>query len=68
MPATAIRIADSLKARAAAAAERAGKTTRSRGYIALCRFVASIGCVASIDTVFVLALRGQRESGHRRGH
>ena len=34
----------------------------SRGYIALYRFV------ASIDTVFVLAVRGQRESGHRRGH
>jgi toxin ParE1/3/4 len=32
----------------------------SRGYIALYRFV------ASIDTVFILAIRSQRESGYRR--
>jgi len=32
----------------------------SRGYIALYRFV------ASIDTVFVLAIRSQRESGYKR--
>ncbi len=31
---------------------------RSRGYIALYRYV------AEIDTVFVLALRGQREAGY----
>ena len=31
---------------------------RSRGYVALYR------CVAEIDTVFVLALRGQREAGY----
>src|SRR5208282_4048175 len=34
----------------------------SRGYIALYRFV------ASIDTVFVLAIRSQRESGYKRKH
>jgi len=34
----------------------------SRGYVALYRFV------ASIDTVFVLALRSQRESGYKREH
>lgn len=33
----------------------------SRGYVALYRFV------ASVDTVFVLAIRGQREAGYRRG-
>jgi toxin ParE1/3/4 len=33
---------------------------RSHGYIALYRFV------ASIDTVFVLAIRCQRESGYKR--
>lgn len=32
----------------------------SRGYVALYRFV------ASIDTVFVLAIRGQREEGYKR--
>lgn len=32
----------------------------SRGYVALYRFV------AGIDTVFVLALRSQRESGYKR--
>ena len=32
----------------------------SRGYVALYRFV------PDIDTVFVLALRSQRESGYRR--
>lgn len=32
----------------------------SRGYVALYRFV------ADIDTVFVLALRSQREAGYRR--
>jgi|SRR4051794_14318422 toxin ParE1/3/4 len=32
----------------------------SRGYVALYRFV------ASIDTVFVLAIRSQRESGYKR--
>jgi toxin ParE1/3/4 len=32
----------------------------SRGYVALYRFV------ADIDTVFVLALRSQRESGYKR--
>ena len=31
----------------------------SRGYVALYRFV------AAIDTVFVLAVRGQRESGYK---
>jgi plasmid stabilization system protein ParE len=34
----------------------------SHGYIALYRFV------ASIDTVFVLAIRSQRESGYKRRH
>jgi toxin ParE1/3/4 len=34
----------------------------SRGYIALYRFV------ARIDTVFVLAIRSQRESGYKRNH
>lgn len=33
---------------------------RSRGYVALYRYV------AEIDTVFVLALRGQREAGYTR--
>lgn len=33
---------------------------RSRGYIALYRYV------AEIDTVFVLALKSQREAGYRR--
>lgn len=33
---------------------------RSRGYVALYRYV------AKIDTVFVLALRGQREAGYTR--
>ena len=33
---------------------------RSRGYVALYRFV------AEIDTVFVLALRSQREAGYTR--
>ena len=33
----------------------------ARGYVALYRFV------AKIDTVFVLALRSQRESGYKRG-
>ena len=33
---------------------------RSRGYVALYRYV------AEIDTVFVLALRHQREAGHAR--
>ena len=33
----------------------------SRGYVALYRYV------AKIDTVFVLALRSQRESGYKRG-
>lgn len=33
---------------------------RSRGYVALYRFV------AGVDTVFVLALRSQREAGYRR--
>jgi hypothetical protein len=32
----------------------------SRGYVALYRFV------AAIDTVFVLAVRRQRESGYKR--
>jgi hypothetical protein len=32
----------------------------SRGYVALYRFV------ADIDTVFVLAVRSQRESGYQR--
>jgi toxin ParE1/3/4 len=34
----------------------------SRGYIALYRFV------ASIDSVFVLAIRSQRESGYKHDH
>ena len=34
----------------------------SHGYIALYRFV------ASIDTVFVLAIRSQRERGYKREH
>lgn len=34
---------------------------RSRGYVALYRYV------PEIDTVFVLALRGQREAGYKRG-
>jgi plasmid stabilization system protein ParE len=34
----------------------------SRGYVALYRFV------AAIDTVFVLAIRGQRESGYKHEH
>ena len=34
---------------------------RSHGYVAL------YGYAAGIDTVFILALRGQREAGHRRG-
>ncbi len=33
---------------------------RSRGYVALYRYV------AEIDTVFVLAVRGQREAGYTR--
>ncbi|MBA3904269.1 MAG: type II toxin-antitoxin system RelE/ParE family toxin, partial [Rhodocyclaceae bacterium] len=33
---------------------------RSRGYVALYRYV------AEIDTVFVLALRSQREAGYTR--
>lgn len=33
---------------------------RSRGYVALYRYV------AGIDTVFVLAIRGQREAGYLR--
>ncbi len=33
----------------------------SRGYVALYRYV------AEIDTVFVLAIRSQREGGYRRG-
>jgi toxin ParE1/3/4 len=33
----------------------------SRGYVALYRFI------ASIDTVFVLAIRSQREKGYKRG-
>jgi hypothetical protein len=33
---------------------------RSRGYVALYRYV------PEIDTVFILALRGQREAGYRR--
>ncbi len=33
---------------------------RSRGYVALYRYV------AELDTVFVLALRGQREAGYAR--
>jgi plasmid stabilization system protein ParE len=32
----------------------------TRGYVALCRYV------AEIDTVFVLAMRHQRESGYER--
>jgi toxin ParE1/3/4 len=34
----------------------------SHGCIALYRFV------ASVDTVFVLAIRGQRESGYKHEH
>ncbi|HEU0203739.1 MAG TPA: type II toxin-antitoxin system RelE/ParE family toxin [Burkholderiaceae bacterium] len=34
---------------------------RSRGYVALYRYV------AEIDTVFILALRSQREAGYQRG-
>ena len=34
----------------------------SRGYVALYRFV------ASIDAVFTLAIRSQRETGYRHGH
>ncbi len=34
----------------------------SRGYVALYRFV------ASVDMVFILAIRGQRERGYRRNH
>jgi len=34
----------------------------SRGYIALYRFV------ASIDIIFVLAIRSQREAGYKRKH
>jgi plasmid stabilization system protein ParE len=34
----------------------------ARGYIALYRFV------AGIDTVFVLAIRSQREAGYKHGH
>ncbi|MFM9882296.1 MAG: type II toxin-antitoxin system RelE/ParE family toxin [Burkholderiales bacterium] len=34
---------------------------RSRGYVALYRFV------AELDTVFILAIRGQREAGYARG-
>src|SRR5215208_1184059 len=34
----------------------------ARGYIALYRFA------ASIDTVFVLAIRSQREAGYKRKH
>lgn len=34
---------------------------RTRGYVALYR------CVATLDTVFVLALRGQREAGYSHG-
>ena len=34
---------------------------RSRGYVALYRYA------AEIDTVFILALRSQREAGYRRG-
>jgi plasmid stabilization system protein ParE len=33
----------------------------SRGYVVLCRFL------PDLDTVFVLALRSQRESDYRRG-
>lgn len=32
---------------------------RSRGYVALCRYV------PAIDTVFVLAIRSQREAGYK---
>ena len=35
---------------------------RTRGYVALYRYV------ADIDTVFVLALRSQREAGYARGN
>jgi plasmid stabilization system protein ParE len=34
----------------------------SRGYVALYRFI------PSIDTVFVLAIRSQREAGYKRTH
>lgn len=34
---------------------------RSRGYVALYRYV------PEMDTVFILALRGQREAGYQRG-
>jgi plasmid stabilization system protein ParE len=34
---------------------------RSRGYVALYRYV------AEIDIVFILAIRSQREAGYRRG-
>ncbi|GAB4470290.1 MAG: type II toxin-antitoxin system RelE/ParE family toxin [Burkholderiaceae bacterium] len=34
---------------------------RSRGYVALYRYV------PAMDTVFILALRGQREAGYQRG-
>jgi hypothetical protein len=34
---------------------------RSRGYVALYRYV------PEIDTVFILALRSWREAGYRRG-
>ena len=34
---------------------------RSRGYVALYRYV------PEVDTVFILALRSQREAGYRRG-
>jgi plasmid stabilization system protein ParE len=35
---------------------------RTRGYVALYRYI------ADIDTVFVLALRSQREAGYARGN
>lgn len=34
---------------------------RARGYVALYRYV------PEVDTVFILALRGQREAGYQRG-
>lgn len=34
---------------------------RSRGYVALYRYV------SEVDTVFILAVRSQREAGYRRG-
>ena len=34
---------------------------RSRGYVALYRYV------AEVDTVFILAIRGQREAGYKGG-